>query len=345
MKIFIPLVLVMTVVYLASCNKENLIDQLEISDNMPGKHIMEMALDNENEFFFVTSEIDTSVKVPLWSSFIPSKSYLSKRESETGKFEILDHNFIFADEVIFDKNNNLWARNGRTIYLREGNRVKKILELNEDDGLFNFFAVDRNNNIWAGGYTHGLYKIDGNLHVELFTPENSSLPKSSMTNIHIDRKNTIWIAMDSNGVLKISGDNWVWYNPTNSAVTSQRIWCLTTDKNDHLWIGTGFDSLPISLMRFDGQNWQTMQPMDDQKNVFAGGVRRLYSDGDKLYAVSEQTKNMGFYKNQLLIFDGKSWSTNKQLPEDDGIADVVFDNFRDAVWVRTLNKGIYRLAR
>lgn len=345
MKTFIPLFLLMTVVCLTSCNKEDLIDQLEISDDMPGKHIQEMALDHNNEFFFVTSEIDTSVKVPLWSSSIPSKAYLSKRESETGKFEILDNDFIFADEVIFDKNNNLWARNGKTIYLREGNNVKKILELNENDGLFNFFAVDRNNNIWAGGYTHGLYKIDSNLNVELFTPENSSLPKSSMTNIHIDRKNTIWIAMDSNGVLKISDNNWVWYNPKNSTVTSQRIWCLTTDKNDNLWIGTGSDNLPVSLMKFDGQNWQTIQPQDDHDNVITGAVRQLYSDGDILYAVSEQTQNMGFYKNQLLTFDGRSWSQNKQLPEDDGIADVVFDNFRDAVWVRTLNKGIFRLAR
>jgi len=54
---------------------------------------------------------------------------------------------------------------------------------------------------------------------------------------------------------------------------------------------------------------------------------------------------MGFYKNQLLIFDGNSWTRNKQLPEDDGIADVVFDDFRDVVWVRTLNKGIFKLAK
>jgi len=345
MKPFITLFLLVTIAHLTSCNKDNLVDQLEISNDMPGKHIMEMAIDNKNEFIFVTSEIVTSIKVPLWASYIPSKSYLSKRESETSKFEILDNNFIFADEIIFDKNNNLWARNGKTIYLREGNKVNKILELNENDGLFNFFAVDKNNNIWAGGYTHGLYKIDSNLKVELLKPENSSLPKSSMTSIHIDSKNNIWIAMDSNGVLKISDNNWLWYNPNNSAVTSQRIWCLTTDKNDNLWIGTGFDSLPISLMKFDGKNWQTIQPLDDKNNIITGAVRKLYSDGDKLYAISEQTKNMGFYKNQLLTFDGKSWSKNKQLPEDDGIDDVVFDNFRDAVWVRTLNKGIFRLAR
>ena len=345
MKTLKPLALLILVLFLTSCKKEKLIDQFEISDTMPGKHIMEMGIDNNNEFFFVTSEIDTSVKVSPLASYIPSKSYLSKKESETSDFEMLDDKFIFVDEIIFDKNNNLWARNGKTIFLREGKIIRKILELKEDEGLFNFFAVDKNNNIWAGGYTHGLYKIDSNLNVKLFTPQNSSLPKSSMTNIHIDSKNNIWIAMDEKGVLKISGNDWVWYNPTNSAVTSQRIWCLTTDKNDNLWIGTGFDNLPVSLMKFDGLNWQSVSPLDDKNSVVSGAIRRLYSDGDKIYMISEQTKNMGFYKNQLLIFDGNSWTRNKQLPEDDGIADVVFDDFRDVVWVRTLNKGIFKLAK
>jgi len=345
MKSLKPFLLLFLISFLTSCEKENLMDKIVISDNMPGKHIMEMGIDNNNEFFFVTSEIDTSVKVPSWSCSIPSKSYLSKRESETSDFEILDDKFIFVDEIIFDKNNNLWARNGKTIFLRDGKIIKKILELNEDDGLFNFFAVDKNNNIWAGGYTHGLYKIDSNLNVKLLTPENSSLPKSSMTNIHIDNKNNIWIAMDGNGVLKISDKDWVWYNPTNSAVTSQRIWCLATDKNDNLWIGTGFDNLPVSLMKFDGLNWQSVRPLDDKNSVVSGAVRKLYSDGDKLYVIPEQTKNMGFYKNQLLTFDGNSWNKNIQLPEDDGIADLVFDDFRGAVWVRTLNKGIFKLVK
>ncbi|MDO9613240.1 MAG: hypothetical protein Q7J86_01780, partial [Bacteroidota bacterium] len=158
MKPLKPHFLLILVLFLTSCNKEKLIDQFEISDTMPGKHIMEMGIDNNNEFFFVTSEIDTSVEVSILASYIPSKSYLSKRESETSDFEILDDKFIFADEIIFDNNNNLWARNGKTIFRREGKVIRKILELNEDDGLFNFFAVDRNNNIWAGGYTHGLYK-------------------------------------------------------------------------------------------------------------------------------------------------------------------------------------------
>ena len=345
MKTLKPPFLLILALFLTSCNKEKLIDQFQISDTMPGKHIMEMAIDNNNEFFFVTSERDTSVEVPPLASYIPSKSYLSKRESETSDFEILDDKFIFPDEIIFDNNNNLWARNGKTIFLRDGKVIRKILELKEDDGLFNFFAVDKNNNIWAGGYTHGLYKIDSNLNVKLFTPENSLLPKSSMTNIHIDSKNNIWIAMDEKGVLKISDKDWVWYNPTNSAVTSQRIWCLTTDKNDNLWIGTGFDNFPISLMKFDGTNWQSVSPLADNKYIVAGAVRKLYSDGDKLYAISEQTKNMGFYKNQLLTFDGNSWTQNKHLPEDDGIADIVFDDFRGAVWVRTLNKGIFKLAK
>lgn len=345
MKTFKAVILFVIIIGSVSCKNDVMPDQLTRSGEMPGKHIQDMEIDNKNEFYFVTSERDTSIDVPLWSSSIPTKSYLAKKTSESSEFEIIDNNFIHADEIIFDKKNNLWGRNGKTIFLREGQTIRKILELTEDDGLFNFFAVDKNNNIWAGGYTHGLYKIDSNLNVELLTPENSPLPKSSMTDIHVDKNNTIWIAMDGQGVLKITNDNWIHYNSENSNITTQRIWCLVADKDDNIWIGTGFNNNAVSLMRFDGQKWETINPRNDKNENIYGAVRRLYSDDEKIYVVSEQNDNKGFFKNVLVTFDGNNWNRVDNLPEDDGIADIKIDNFRNAVWVRTLNNGIIKLAK
>ena len=312
---------------------------------MPGKHLLEMEIDNNNDFYFVTGEVDTSVVIPLWSSSIPFKSYLSKRKSESDEFEILDNDFISVDEIVFDKKNNLWARNGKVIFKREGQTNKKIIELSNEEGLFQFIAVDNENNIWAGGLATGLFKIDNDLKVKRFTPENSLLPRYSMTNIHIDRNNNIWLALwDNQGVLKITNDNWKVYNSNNSNITSQNIWCLVSDKDDNLWIGTGHDNKQISLMRFDGQIWGTMNPRNEKNEIISGTVRQLFSDDNKIYVVSEQNDNNGFYRNQLLTFDGNNWNKVYNLPEDDGIADLKIDNFRHSIWIRTLNNGIFKLA-
>ncbi len=174
-----------------SCEKEIESNrQSDLSAEMPGKHIEDMEIDYNNDFYFVTTEIDASIDKPMWSSSFPMKCYLSKKTSEFGEFEILDNDFVGVDEIIFDKNNNLWARSSKTIFLRKGQTNTKVIELSSDDGQFKFFAVDSENNIWAGGSTHGLYKIDSELNVKLFTPENSSLPGSYMTTLN-EGKNTV----------------------------------------------------------------------------------------------------------------------------------------------------------
>jgi ligand-binding sensor domain-containing protein len=328
-----------------SCEKVNIQNiQADLSAEMPGKHIQDMEIDNNNNLYFVTSETDTSIDIPLWSSYIPSKFYLSRKICESGEFIILDNDFIQADEILFDRNNKLWARNGKEIFLRNGQINQKIIELSSDEGLFQFIAVDNENNIWTGGLQTGLYKIDNKLNITKYNTENSGLPTNSMTNIHIDKNNNIWIALWNNkGILKISKDSWIVYNSNNSNITSQNIWCLVTDKNDNLWIGTGHDNENQSLMRFDGENWETINPRNDKNEIVKGTVRKLYSDINRIYVVSEKVEKMAFSSNELLTFDGINWNKIYDIPEDDAIADLKIDYYRQIVWIRTLNSGIFNI--
>lgn len=334
----------MAAICLLSCDKENLPDQIVDFNDMPGKHIHEMEIDNNHVFYYVTSERDTSMEVAPYSSSVPSKTYLSKRVTETSDFEIIDDDFIFVEEMLFDKNNNLWARNAKTIYLKEGDLFREIVDLPDDSGLFRFMTIDNENNIWAGGFT-ALYKIDSNLNIEKFSNENSPL-NSSVTNIHVDKDNNIWLALWNNkGVLKIEKDKWINYNSENSGITSQNIWCLVTDKDNNLWIGTGYDNNQISLMRFDGEKWETISPRNDKNEVVTGTVRNLYADENRIYVVSEQVDNMAISASELLTFDGISWNKIYDIPEHDGIADIKIDDYRNTVWIRTLNKGIFKLPK
>ena len=341
----IKYLIALTIICIAiSCQKGNDLNlQPDISAGMPGKNLIDMELDNNNVFYFVTMEVDTSIEIPPWSSTLPAKFYLSQKKSENGEFKILDDDFVHADEILIDKNNNLWSRNAKEIFLRKDQNNITVIELPGNLGLFKFMAVDKDNNIWAGGLNTGIYKIDSELNIAHFNMENSDLPRNSMTNIHIDRYNNIWIALwDNQGVLKINGENWTVYNSTNSNITSQNIWCLVTDKNDELWIGTGHDNKAITLMKFNSQNWIVSNP-ENNTEIVPGTVRKLYSDKKRIYIVSEQVKNMDFDKNVLLTFDGVSWNKIDEIPEDDGIADVKLDYSRNVSWIRTLNKGIFKI--
>ncbi len=345
MKVLAFLILVILITGSLSCEKERQKKNLHnLSTGMPGQRIQDMEIDLANNFYFLTIEIDTAVNVPLWSSSLPSRFYLSKRLSESDKFEIVDNDFLKVQEILFDKNNNLWSRSAKAIYQREGSVNKKIIELPGDTGVFQFIAVDNDNNIWAGGLQTGLYKINQQLKITKYHTANSPLPTNSITNIHVDKENNIWLSLwDNKGVVKIAKDKWIAYNSSNSTITHQNIWCLVTDKEGNLWIGTGHDNKNQSLMKFDGKNWETRNPQNTKNESINGTVRRIYSDSKRIFVVSEKTANSSFSSNELLIFDGLSWKKVSDIPDDDSIVDFKVDNSRQVVWIRTLNKGIFKM--
>ena len=327
-----------------SCKKEQTLEQVNlILAEMPGSHLLEMEIDKLNDFYFVSSEPDTSIEVPWHASTIPSKNYLFKRNPETKLYEIIDDDFVAVEEILFDKNNRLWARNSKTLYLREGNTNRPIIELSDDQGLFRSFTIDQNNNIWIGGLITGLYKISPNLSISHYTKENSEIPTNSMTDIHADKNNNIWMALwENKGIMKLSDNDWTLYNTDNSNITDQSIWSLVIDHNNHLWIGCGWHYPYKPLMRFNGNEWKLIKPQIDDQLV-EGTVRKLYADNHKTYAVIEKSNEADIYISSLLTYDGNTWEREKTIPEDDGIADLVFDEARKVIWVRTLNKGIFKI--
>lgn len=345
---FLILVVLAISIGLFSCKKEDPPNPQDLSADMPGKFIMDMEIDKNHVFYYATYEVDTSAMSSSTSCSIPLKFYLSRRNSEADPFELLDKDLkdvSMGDELFFDRHNSLWIRNSKEIILRQGQTNRKIIELSGQNGLFEFITADNDNNIWAGGLQTGLYKIDNQLKVTNYNPENSILPTTSMTNIHIDKNSTIWIALwDNQGILRIAKNNWTIYNSSNSNITSQNIWCLVTDKNGTLWIGSGWDDKNESLLNFNGIDWRITSPENDKNEIVTGTVRGLYSDNRKIYVLSVEQNLGGRYTYQLLTFDGSNWGKIDGIPEDDRIADVKVDTYRNVIWIRALNNGIFKKA-
>jgi len=309
---------------------------------MPGV-LQSMAIDNNHVLYFVSSEVDREAfaKLPPYSNYIPFRHYLSRKTKETNDYEVIDDRFM-GGKLSFDRNNQLWCWGGSVVYKMDGNSYKKIIGLPSSEGSFNSLAVDNDNNIWAGGLQTGLYKIDSRLNI---THYDSELPTNSMTSIHVDKNNNIWIALWNREVLKIAKNQWVVYDN----ISSQSIWCLVTDQNGYLWMGTGFfNEANQSLRRFDGTQWETVTPRNEKNEPVTGTVRLVQPVGQRIYVVAEHVRvfpNGGGAEqisNDLLSFDGKKWNKIYEVPDDDTIFDLIADPSRSALWVLT-NKGLYKI--
>jgi len=312
---------------------------------IPGTFLEDMAIDNNNVLYFLTGETDLELlkNWPSTSSYIPMKGYLSRKINEKEGFEILAEHY--GGKLCFDKNNQLFLMTYNTVYKLDDKSFDKTIIV-ETSGMLEFIDVDNFNNIWIGGMQTGLYKIDNNMNVTHYDVDNSILPTNSMTNIHIDKDNNIWIALwDIKGVLKINNDEWIVY----PNVADQNIWSLVTDKNGHLWIGTGHFNEANPLMRFDGLKWENIIPRNDKNETVSGTIRHLRSDGNKIYLTCEHVRvfsNGGgaeFASSELLTFDGEKWNKIKTIPENEVIRDLVVDHYRNAVWVVNPNQGIFKV--
>jgi hypothetical protein len=325
------------VISVLSCEKAEILKPGKISDDMPGKFIGDMALDSEGGLWLMTSETDTTIHLPPYSSYLPVRVYLSRFYEN--KYEIIDDRFKGALKMIFDRNDRLWFINSKTLYYLNDNKYVELYKLPDDKGLFEWIAIDQNNNIWVGGYSP-LLKVTVDPEIKV---EQISITSNSTAGC-FDSNNNLWLALWDNGIGKRDNSgNWTFYNPSNSSLTYQNVWCLTSDRDNNIWAGTGWNDNTVSLMKFDGANWQPVTVKDDKGNTVTGTVRKLYSDNSRLWIVSEQAVNNAFYSNYLITFNGNNWNRIYSIPSDDGIADIEIDVAGKKAWVGTWNNGCFNL--
>lgn len=299
----------------------------------PASTILDMEIDNNNHFYFAVRGL------------YDGNSYLYRKMTENSEFEVIDNNFVETGNMIFDKNNNLWAITSYGLILRKNNKCDTIIKLDyyKGEGSFSCIAVDKNNNVWVGGWLTGLYKIDKFLNITKYNTENSDLKSNNIQRMYIDESNAVWISLDSpnsaNEILEITGKEWRAFGPNNTKYNS--IWSLVVDKNDNLWVGTYWNYSNESLIKFDGTSWEPVTPMNDKKEVIKGTVSYLFSDSNRIYVVIQSKEEP--FSEQLLTFDGANWNKIYGLPESDVfIGELKTDTYKQTVWIRT-SEGIYKL--
>lgn len=304
------------------------------SENLPGDFIDAMTIDSKGAVWFSTSEIGDMTSMPLFSSSLPVTSYLTKFFE--GSYSIYDENFTGAKQMVVDKNDKLWYITSKTLYTFDDKGPIEYYRLPSDKGLFNWITTDKENNIWIGGLNTPLLKVisDQKINITKIAEQLSS------TAGHFDVNNNLWIALWDNWIGKRnpSGD-WAYYNPNNSALPNQNFWCITSDKDNNIWAGTGWIDNSVNLIRFNGNNWERIVPKDDLGNTISGTVRQLYSGGNKIWIVSEVSVNNAFNSGYLITFDGEKWNRIYDAPLKDGISGIELDLTQNKAFIGTKNNG------
>lgn len=131
------------------------------------------------------------------------------------------------------------------------------------DSYISKTTSDQNGDIWVAcnwASPFRLYKITPSDTITYNTDNSSPLKGGEeIFQMAVDHQNRLWIA-SSNGLHCFNGSNWQTFNKDNSGLTTNRVYCVTFDKEGRLWTSCGnnkADYLEIGdgLFCYDGKAW------------------------------------------------------------------------------------------
>ena len=184
---------------LFSCEKND-VNTKTYSEYLSDKIIVSIRIFNNDIWVQSTKRCDTCYRPPMMSS-IPMISQLTL---------IRDSIYRYEEPTLYsvptsDHHGNLYVGLQNKIY-----KVNDIhdytLYLETGNFSFNYFAFDKDDNIWFGGY-NGIAFWNGT-ELKVYNTSNSLLPSDITHGLAIDKDGIVWIALDFKGLLKITGDLW-----------------------------------------------------------------------------------------------------------------------------------------
>lgn len=193
------------------------------------------------------------------------------------------------------------------------------------------FIIDGEDRKWIGT-GNGVLKFDGSSWSSIIRME--PLPSNLVSSIAIGENGEVWIGTDDGGLASFDGINWSIYNTSNSHLPSDRIFCVTIDRDGSKLIGT-----PAGLTRLVDTTWTDLNTslsygayclvMDDNGDYWTLQLHSLYrydSSGQTIYnlpdlgpydppasclAIGDNGKKwIGTHGGGLVEFDGNSWSVH-----------------------------------
>lgn len=136
------------------------------------------------------------------------------------------------------------------------------------DNRISFILEDRDNKLWVGTI-NGLNQLDEKSGTfNQYLQKEETITKRRFIDGIIDNTGMLWLATDGDGLIKFNPNTYrhtQWLskgnNDKNNILKSNRLWKLTQDNKNRIWIGYFYDG--ISLFN---QNTNTSIHLEHQKN-------------------------------------------------------------------------------
>lgn len=237
-------------------------------------------------------------------------SYSGLWKLENGTWQQVSDNNFFC--IYIDRNDNIWLGTEQGIEKYDHTRwTEYTLDSSDNNLRTHAITQDRNGTIWCTTYQK-LFAFDGTAW-ETYSHENvPAIYRMPYPALSCDSNGVLWIGMqsssrfDTTALVSFDGTTWRTYTSYNSALPSNSVYRLITDRKGTLWIA-GHEE----LTKVENGVWTTFTPdnspfpsgsdiacfaVDSSNNLwigmnnFEGGTLLAYREGGVLVGVQEQPK-------------------------------------------------------
>jgi PAS domain S-box-containing protein len=247
-----------------------------------------------------------------------------------------------------------------------------LLLVNEETGLFNnsvqSVTVDSEQNIWFGTWGSGAYFMRYT-NILGYDIENG-LAENNVTEIAKDHLGTIWVGSNNEGITLLSDDgSFSYLNEQNSALESNRIFNLTSDVDQRMWIGTDrglfvYENSDLRAVKLEekGEPLVVRSLMSDNNGdlwvgLFGGGVLKLRDEkvierfgtdeglsNDSVFSIIQKKNGEIVLGTDFGVNILKSDGTFDYLTTAYGIVDnrisSLFEDSHERLWIGTYKGGL-----
>jgi ligand-binding sensor domain-containing protein len=186
-------------------------------------------------------------------------------------------------DILVDNQGNLWFATVGNVGQRtapihygvtryDGTNWTSFLDHTDVETIFQ----DSDGNMWFGTNV-GVTYYDGS-RWQTFTKEDG-LADNYVVAICQDNQGNMWFGTWSNGVSRYDGENWRTFTPEDGLV-SNAIHCMSKDNQGNLWFGSYSIDGYYGISRFNGTQWQNLDPWQGMDGMHHYSVNAIFEDNE-----------------------------------------------------------------
>lgn len=201
-----------------------------------------------------------------------------------------------------------------------------------------YFTEDENGNLWIVSNEDNtrLLRVNGSDTIVYDSTNSPIIPQIIFSDITAN-PNGLWIATLTHGLFKFSNAVFTNYTQSNSDLPYDNISCLSTDKQNNLWIGT-----KRGLVKFSDENWQHWDTANSNIPTNWANTIAIDDENNVWFACRDEGGIMGIeYGGGLTKFDGTNMQTYN-ISNSGLLSNTIFNVINDGntLWLATCGAGL-----